>query len=197
MFRLASMNARFVRTRTESVSHRDYVMNRALSLVAGQRRDEVEELCSEVVPRIMKRRLNSAVAAAIRKHSRNGEQTWLVTASPVELAEHIATELGMTGALGTQAAHIGGVYTGELAGPILHGQNKAAAVSVLAGVEGLELGRCSAYSDSINDLPLLTLVGHPVVVNANRRLQRLANRNGWGIMATSGWVTPTQQPVRV
>jgi len=197
MFRFASMNARFVRTRTESVSNRDYVMKRALSLVAGQSREDVQELCDDVVPRIVNRRLNSVVAAAIRRHKRAGEQTWLVTASPVELAQRIAHELGMTGALGTEAAHVAGVYTGELAGPILHGQNKARAVSVLAGVEGLDLTSCSAYSDSINDLPLLTLVGHPTVVNANRRLRQLARRNGWQVVGSSGAVTEQAEPARV
>lgn len=197
MFRFASMNARFVRTRTESVSNRDYVMNRALSLVAGQSREDVRKLCDDMVPRIMDRRLNSVVAASIRRHKRAGQQTWLVTASPVELAQRIAQELGMTGALGTEAAHVAGVYTGELAGPILHGQNKARAVSVLAGVEGLELATCSAYSDSINDLPLLTLVGHPTVVNANRRLRHLARRNGWQVIGSSGAVTEQAVPARV
>lgn len=195
MFRFASMNARFVRTRTESVSSRDYVMKRALALVAGQSVEEVQGMCDHIVPRIMTRRLNSVVAASIRRHARQGDQTWLVTASPIEIADRIAKELGMTGALGTQAAHVAGVYTGELAGPILHGQNKARAVGVLADVEGLDLLRCAAYSDSINDLPMLVMVGHPTVVNANRRLRQIALRNGWQVMGTTGQSVPERESV--
>ena len=197
MFRFASMNARFVRTRTESVSNRDYVMKRALSLVAGQSADDVRKLCDEIVPSIVSRRLNTAVAAAIRQHRRQGDQTWLVTASPVELADRIAQELGMTGAMGTQAAQVAGVYTGELAGPILHGQNKARAVGVLAEVEGLNLNRCHAYSDSINDLPLLAMVGNPTVVNANRRLRHIALRNGWRVMGSSTPASGNREAIRV
>ena len=186
MFRFASMNARFVRTRTESASGRDYAMQRALALAAGQSVTEVLGLCDEIVPDIVRRRLNPVVAAEIRRHQREGHQTWLVTASPRELAERVARELGMTGAMGTQAERIAGVYSGELAGPILHGRHKADAVSALAAVEGLDLARCAAFSDSINDLPLLVLVGHPTVVNANRRLRQIALRNGWQLLGVEG-----------
>ncbi len=185
MFRFTSMNARFVRTRTESASSRDYVLSRALALVAGQKVEDVQAICNYIVPRIISRRLNPVVAASIRQHARRGDQTWLVTASPIEVANGIAKELGMTGALGTQAAHVAGVYTGELAGPILHGQNKAHAVGVLSEVEGLDLLQCAAYSDSINDLPMLMMVSYPTVVDANRRLRQIALRNGWGVMGTA------------
>lgn len=186
MFRFASMNARFVRTRTESASGRDYVMKRALALAAGQSVTDVHQLCDDIVPGIIKRRLNPVVAAEIRRHQRMGHQTWLVTASPSELADRIARELQMTGAMGTQAERVAGVYSGELAGPILHGRHKADAVSALAAVEDLDLARCAAFSDSINDLPLLVLVGRPTVVNANRRLRQIALRNGWQVLGTSG-----------
>ena len=182
MFRFASMNARFVRTRTESASGRDYVLRRALALAAGQEVAHVQRLCDEIVPGLVRRRSNPVVSAEIHRHQRLGDQTWLVTASPVELAERIARELGMTGAMGTQAERIAGVYSGELAGPILHGQKKADAVSALAAVEDLDLTRCAAFSDSINDLPLLVLVGRPSVVNANRRLRQIARRNGWQVL---------------
>lgn len=190
MFRFASMNARFVSTRTESATGRDYVMTRALALAAGQKVSDVERLCDVVVPRIVRKRLNPVVAAEIRRHKREGHQTWLVTASPTELAARIAKELDMTGAMGTQAERIAGVYSGELAGPIMHGRHKADAVSVLAAVEDLDLARCAAFSDSINDLPLLALVGRPSVVNANRRLRQIALRNGWQVLGPSGRVTP-------
>lgn len=196
MFRFASMNARFVRTRTESTSGRDYVMRRALSLVSGQTVEDVAQLCDELVPALVRRRLNPVVAAAIRRHIRGGDQTWLVTASPIELAQRLAQELGMTGAMGTQAAHINGIYTGELAGPILHGENKARAVGVLAEVEAIDVRDCSAYSDSVNDLPLLLMVGYPTVVNANRRLRQIALRNGWQVMESGGQVRRYGTPQR-
>ena len=80
---------------------------------------------------------------------------WLVTAAPIEIANVIARRLGLTGALGTVAEHVDGVYTGELVGEMLHGEGKAVAVRTIAEREGLDLERCSAYSDSSNDLPML------------------------------------------
>ena len=63
----------------------------------------------------------------------------------------------------------------------MHGPAKAEAIRALADREGLDLTRCSAYSDSVNDLPMLSLVGHPVAVNPDAQLRRHARANGWVI----------------
>jgi hypothetical protein len=64
---------------------------------------------------------------------------------------------------------------------MLHGPAKAEAVKALAARESLDLSRCSAYSDSTNDLPMLSLVGHPVAVNPDADLKRVAREKGWEI----------------
>jgi hypothetical protein len=74
-----------------------------------------------------------------------------------------------------------GYYTGQLDGDLMHGTAKVGAISRLAAVEGLDLSRCSAYSDSINDLPMLSTVGHPVAVNPDAALRREARRNDWEV----------------
>ncbi len=114
-------------------------------------------------------------------HLDAGQRVWLVTATPVEVANIIAKRLGLTGALGTVAQSVDGVYTGKLVGEILHGQAKAEAVKALAEMEALDLSRCAAYSDSSNDIPLLSLVGHPCAVNPDARLRRHARAQGWRI----------------
>jgi hypothetical protein len=106
---------------------------------------------------------------------------WLVTATPVEIATVIARRLGLTGALGSVAESVDGVYTGRLVGEILHGAAKAEAVKALAVREGLELERCAAYSDSANDIPLLTLVGTACAINPDATLRTYAKTNGWRI----------------
>jgi phosphoserine phosphatase len=93
----------------------------------------------------------------------------------------IARRLGLTGALGTVAESRDGVYTGRLVGEPLHGPAKAAAIRALAEREGLDLSRCAAYSDSANDIPMLSLVGHPVAVNPDPQLRRIAREQGWEI----------------
>lgn len=69
-------------------------------------------------------------------HLDAGQQVWLITATPYELAATIARRLGLTGALGTVAESVDGVFTGRLVGDILHGTGKAHAVRSLAIREG-------------------------------------------------------------
>jgi phosphoserine phosphatase len=64
---------------------------------------------------------------------------------------------------------------------MLHGEGKAVAVRAIAEREGLDLERCSAYSDSSNDLPMLELVGNPCAVNPDAKLRAHAKANGWRI----------------
>jgi HAD superfamily hydrolase (TIGR01490 family) len=153
----------------------------ALSFIAGHRVEEVEALGEEIFDEAMAHRIWPGTRALAQIHLDRGERVWLVTAAPVEIATIIAHRLGLTGALGTVAEHVDGVYTGRLVGDLLHGRAKAEAVTALAEREGLDLARCSAYSDSVNDLPLLTLVGDPCAVNPDARLRDHARRNGWRV----------------
>ena len=92
-----------------------------------------------------------------------------------------AKRLGLTGALGTVSEVRNGIYTGHLDGPPLHGLAKAEAIRALAAREGLDLAECSAYSDSSNDIPMLSAVGHPVAVNPDATLRSHARANDWQI----------------
>jgi phosphoserine phosphatase len=76
---------------------------------------------------------------------------------------------------------VDGRYTGKLQGGPLHGQAKAKVVAELAANNGLDLQRCSAYSDSANDIPMLSAVGHPVAINPDSKLRAYAREQGWPI----------------
>ena len=114
-------------------------------------------------------------------HLDQGQRVWLVTAAPIEIASIIARRLGLTGAMGTVAEHEDGVYTGRLVGDLLHGPAKAEAIKALAIREDLDLSRCSAYSDSANDLPMLSMVGKPCAINPDAKLRAHAKAQGWRI----------------
>ena len=154
---------------------------KALSFVEGRTVAELTALSEEVVDTSMLDRVWPGTRSLVQMHLDAGEQVWLVTATPVMLARVIATRLGLSGALGTVAEEKDGVYTGRLVGDILHGPGKAHAISRLAEAEGFDLSRCYAYSDSFNDMPMLTLVGHPVAINPDSKLRKYASENGWGI----------------
>jgi len=153
----------------------------ALLFVAGREVDEINRLGGEIYDETMSERIYGGTLAIAQQHLAAGRRVWLVTATPIELATLIAHRLGFTGALGTVAELEGGRYTGKLVGDVLHGPAKAEALRALAGREGLDLARCYAYSDSANDLPMLTCVGHPEVINPDAELKRVAKERGWPV----------------
>ncbi len=165
----------------ENSGHIDSVRQAALAFVAGHQVADIVALGEEIYDDTMADRVWAGARELTRRHLEAGQRVWLVTATPVELANIIARRLGLTGALGTVAETAGGVYTGRLAGGLLHGAAKAAAVSALAAREDLDLARCSAYSDSANDLPMLRLVGHPHVVNPDQELLAVARSMSWPV----------------
>jgi HAD superfamily hydrolase (TIGR01490 family) len=165
----------------EDPAHMEEAKEAALAFVAGHRVDEVVQLGEEIYDELMAGRIWSGTRALAQLHLDAGQRVWLVTAAPAELASLIARRLGLTGALGTVAESVDGVYTGRLVGEPLHGPAKAEAILALAEREGLDLSRCAAYSDSTNDLPMLSLVGHPCAVNPDGDLRRVARERGWEV----------------
>lgn len=152
---------------------------KALSFIAGRRTSELVELGEEIYDEYIAEKIWPGTRALAQRHLDAGQQVWLVTATPVELAQTIAERLGLTGALGTVAESVDGVFTGRLVGDILHGPGKAHAVRALAIREGLNLKRCTAYSDSHNDVPMLSLVGTAVAINPDADLRDVAKVRGW------------------
>src|SRR5690348_14194905 len=172
----------FLRVRgAEHAGHMESARQSALAFVAGHRVSDIVALCEEIYDETMADRIWEGTRELAQRHLDAGQRVWLVTATPMELAEILARRLGLTGALGTVAESVDGVYTGRLVGGLLHGEAKAAAVEALAAREGLDLVRCSAYSDSANDLPMLRLVGHPTVINPDAELRAEARANHWPV----------------
>jgi len=153
----------------------------ALGFIAGHTVTELESLGKEIFDEAMAHRIWPGTRALAQLHLDQGQRVWLVTAAPIEIAQIIAHRLGLTGAMGTVAEHVDGVYTGRLVGDLLHGPAKAVAVRALAEREGLDLARCSAYSDSVNDLPMLSLVGDACAINPDAKLRAHAKARGWRV----------------
>ena len=171
----------FIR-RGEKNSKMAGIKDRALSLTKGHSVEELRGLIDEVYDSEIKPRLWPRTIERVNHHLSQGHEVWLVTAAPVELAEKIAQDLGATGALGTIVGHDGEVLTGELVGEPLHGKAKRRAVKKLAEERGIGLGKSWAYSDSVNDLPMLSAVGNAVAVNPDAQLRRYAVAAGWEIL---------------
>ncbi|MGI9155193.1 MAG: HAD family hydrolase [Marmoricola sp.] len=165
----------------EDPEHVAEARSAALGFIAGHTVEELESLGEEIFDEAMAYRIWPGTRALAQLHLDQGQRVWLVTAAPIEIARIIAQRLGLTGAMGTVAEHHNGVYTGNLVNEMLHGPAKAVAVAALAEREGLDLSRCSAYSDSFNDVPMLDIVGSACAVNPDSRLREYARERGWPI----------------
>ncbi|MGW0752036.1 HAD family hydrolase [Streptomyces sp. NPDC002587] len=177
--RFAWQQAWFRLAGVEDPEHMQDARDSALSIVKGHKVCELMAIGEEIYDEYMAERIWPGTRALAQAHLDAGQKVWLVTAAPVETATIIARRLGLTGALGTVAESVDGIYTGRLVGEPLHGPAKAEAVRALAAAEGLELARCAAYSDSHNDIPMLSLVGHPYAINPDTKLRKHARTNDW------------------
>jgi HAD superfamily hydrolase (TIGR01490 family) len=177
----ARKQLKFVLSGSEDLEDMASATEAALSFVENRSVNELQDLAEQLFDSEMVDKLIPGTLALAQEHLDAGQQVWLVTATPQELARVIAKRLGLTGALGTISESRGGVYTGKLNGPPLHGLAKAEAVRALAVTEGLDLAECSAYSDSVNDVPMLSIVGHPTAVNPDPELRAHALANDWKI----------------
>jgi HAD superfamily hydrolase (TIGR01490 family) len=181
LIRFGAQQLRFRLLAAENGGDMSQARNAALAFVEGREVDELRALSEDIFDELMADRIWSGTHALARLHLDAGQRVWLVTAAPVELGAVIANRLGLTGAIGTVAEIRDGVYTGRLVGDMMHGPAKAAAITELAAKEGLDLARCAAYSDSINDVPMLSAVGRAVAVNPDSALRRAARERGWEI----------------
>ncbi|MGV0344291.1 HAD family hydrolase [Corynebacterium lehmanniae] len=153
----------------------------ALAVVKGKSVAELKQACREIVDNRMLEKSYADTIELAAMHLAAGQQVWLVSATPVQIGQALAETLGFTGALGTVAEEKDGKFTGRLVGDILHGPGKKHAVAALAALQQLDLSKCTAYSDSINDLPMLEMVGSPVAINPDRALRKHAKAQGWAV----------------
>jgi HAD superfamily hydrolase (TIGR01490 family) len=157
------------------------VRDRILGAVSGVRVDDLVALNADIVPKLIDR-VRPESMRLIEQHRDAGRATYIVSASPVELVEPLAKALGMTAGIGTRSRIVDGIYTGELDGPFCYAEGKVEAIEEIARWEHLDLDRCWGYSDSASDLPMLRAVGHPVAVNPDAKLERVAGEQGWPVV---------------
>jgi HAD superfamily hydrolase (TIGR01490 family) len=179
--RFVVANLRFRMTGTEKKDVIDRYQKAATDFVGGHKVTDILALGEEIYDEYVSPKLWERTCEIAREHLAKGEDVWLVTAAPQDMAEIIANRLGFTGAIGSKVIVKDGIYTGELDGKLLHGTEKAIAIQKLAQEHGYDLAECYSYSDSHNDLPLLTAVGHPSAINPDAILRLKALAEGWPI----------------
>ena len=177
----AFAQGKFLTIGSENLADMARITQDALAFVTGRTSEEVIGLSEEIYDEIMADKVWPGTVQLAHTHRAAGHQVWLVSAAPIELANIIATRLGLSGAVATVSEIENGVYTGRLKNPPMHGEQKAIAVAKLASEHGLDLVHSFAYSDSSNDIPLLNSVGNPTAINPDSTLRSHAVENGWPV----------------
>lgn len=153
-----------------------------LELTQGWHQSVVRRVVAEALTEIVTPLVYREAVELIKLHQLAGRKVFLVSASPEEIVEPMAAFLGVDGQIATKPrVDEDGTYTGEMAF-YNYGPYKAEAMADVAQREGIDLGASYAYSDSYTDLPMLEAVGHPVAVNPDRVLARVAREHGWEIL---------------
>ena len=174
-------NLRF-RLRGSTEADTTAVRDRISAGVAGVRVRDMERLGPDLLVRVIPRIYPQMLQIAYQ-HQDAGRRVYIFTAAGQELAEMLAHVLAFDGGIGSRFSEIrDGVYTGRPTGLFIYGNGKAQAIAELAQREGIDLASSYAYSDSESDLPMLRLVGHPVAVNPDPELARIARDEGWEVL---------------
>jgi len=166
----------------ENREHLATAKDRALGLVSGHTEVALVDMANEMYERDFAPKLWPETVALTQAHLEKGHEVWLITATPQLVAQVIADRLGLTGAIGTRVQALDGVFTGALDGHVIHGDEKAAVALRFASDRRADLAECWAYSDSSNDIPLLTLVGNRIVVNPDAKLLSHARSHDWEVL---------------
>jgi HAD superfamily hydrolase (TIGR01490 family) len=173
-------NVKF-RLRGSTDQSTDRVMNRVGAMLAGKRAKDFERLGPQVLAGVLPR-LYPQMLEIAWGHQDAGRPCFIVTAASQDTASMIAHVLGFDGGLGTPLEIVDGIYTGRLSGPFAYREGKPTRMRGLADREGFDLAESYAYSDSESDLPMLRAVGHPVAVNPDGTLARVAREEGWDVL---------------
>jgi HAD superfamily hydrolase (TIGR01490 family) len=148
-----------------------------LQVLRGFTPEELQALVSESMERVLRPLVYAESLDLVERHRRRGEPVYIVSATLQEIVQAIADDLQFDGALGTVCEVVDGRYTGR-ALRALHADAKAACIREL----DFDLSESTAYSDSHTDLAFLEAVGHPVCVNPDRELRRVARERDWPVL---------------
>ncbi|HSE09146.1 MAG TPA: HAD-IB family hydrolase [Nocardioidaceae bacterium] len=150
-------------------------------LSAGWDVQTVREIVADTLHHIVDPLVYDEAVSLIEEHQLAGRDVVIVSASGAEVVEPIGEMLGADGVIATRMEIDAGKYTGEISF-YAYAEHKATAIEELAREKGYDLSRSYAYSDSMTDVHMLEIVGHPYAVNPDRELRKIAASRGWPVL---------------
>jgi len=150
--------------------------------VRGQSHDEMQELCTAWFAACVRPAISAPIVAKVEEHRRAGHVVVILSSATNYVAEPLGRELDIRHLLVNRLLVADGRLTGDALRPLCYGDGKRYWAEHFARTEDVDLRQSFFYSDSITDLPALSAVGHPRLVNPDRLLRRHAKRHGWPIV---------------
>jgi HAD superfamily hydrolase (TIGR01490 family) len=158
----------------------DRMRAEAAKLTAGWEVEKVRSVVAEVLEEVVSPLMFAEALELIHDHRAAGRLVCIVSSSPEEIVAPLARMLHVDRWIATKPGISDGIYTGQLEF-YCYGPHKADAIRELAEALDIDLAGSFSYSDSITDVPMLEVVGHPIAVNPDRDLRRIALDRGWQI----------------
>lgn len=149
---------------------------------AGESEDRLRYLSEELFENVLRPSIFPGAYELIDKSKRLGLRQVLVTGAIDFTVIPLARHLGLDDWVCNRLEFVDGIATGRLLPPVMAAATKASWMRVYAEREGLNLSDCYSYSDSMSDLPMLSVVGHPAAVNPDYRLRNTALQHDWPIL---------------
>ena len=122
-------------------------------------------------------------AALLEDHRQRGHELLVITATNRFITEPIVALLGLKHLVACEGEIVDGVFTGEPSGTPSYGAGKVTRIQAWLAQHGQSLQGSYFYSDSHNDLPLLSIVEHPVAVDPDDTLRAHAQTRGWPVIS--------------
>ena len=177
----SAYNQAIYRLRGADEARMERARDTMLSVARGWEQARVSGIVRETFENVVAPIIYAEALELFEEHLDAGRKIFLVSSSPIEIVSHLADFLGIDECIASRSrVDAGGCYTGEL-DFYAYGPHKADAIREAAERDGIDLASSYAYSDSVTDTPMLELVGHPVAVNPDRELARLARARHWDI----------------
>lgn len=148
----------------------------------GESQDRLRFFSEELFEEVLKPAIFSGTPDLIKDSKRLGLKQVVITGALDFTVEKLMDYLGIDDFVANRLEFVNGYATGRLLPPVMASATKAKWIREYAEREGISLSDSFAYSDSISDLPMLSIVGHPAVINPDFRLRQTALQHDWAIL---------------
>lgn len=160
----------------------DRALERSSEWIRGRAEADIASHCRVWYRETVRQYLQPEMVRRVRMHRDRGHLVAILSSTTNYLAEPLAEELGIEHLLVSRLVVKDGCFTGEAHRPICYGDGKLFWARRFADQHAVDFAASFFYTDSVTDVPMLEIVGHPQVVNPDPLLRRIARQRGWQVM---------------